>query len=170
MARERQRKSMSDDDQSEMAPESLIVRVASAADGEAFVRFNRAMAMETEYKELPEEIVTSGVKAVFEDPARGFYVAAEFDGEIVAALMVTFEWSDWRNANFWWIQSVYVTPSFRRQGVYRRLYEFVREHARNEGAVCGFRLYVEKENVGAQRAYESLGMSRSGYLMYEESL
>jgi ribosomal protein S18 acetylase RimI-like enzyme len=161
---------MSGDDQSKMADESLEVRVANAADGDAFVRFNRAMALETENKELPETIVVSGVRAVFDEPARGFYVVAECAGEIVAALMVTFEWSDWRNADFWWIQSVYVSPSFRRQGIYRRLYEFVRHRARNDGGVCGFRLYVEKDNVGAQRVYESLGMSKSDYLMYEEPL
>jgi ribosomal protein S18 acetylase RimI-like enzyme len=161
---------MGGNDQNKMTDENLKVRVADAADGDAFVRFNRAMALETENKELPEAIVVSGVRAVFDESARGFYVVAECAGEIVAALMVTFEWSDWRNADFWWIQSVYVTPSFRRQGIYRRLYEFVRDRARNDGGVCGFRLYVEKDNVGAQRVYESLGMSKSDYLMYEEPL
>ena len=150
------------------AREIVEVRMASAADGDAFVRFNRAMALETEDKKLDEEIVDPGVRAVFEDPARGFYVVAECANDIVAALMVTFEWSDWRNATFWWIQSVYVTPKFRRLGVYRKLYSFVRERARSEGGVCGFRLYVEKDNVIAQRAYESLGMFASDYLMYEE--
>jgi GNAT superfamily N-acetyltransferase len=161
---------MSGDEQSESAGDSLEVRVADAADGDAFVRFNRAMALETENKELPETVVDSGVRAVFDDPARGFYVVADCAGQIVAALMVTFEWSDWRNANFWWIQSVYVAPEFRRKGIYRRLYEFVRERARTDGRVCGFRLYVEKDNTGAQRVYESLGMAKSDYLMYEESL
>lgn len=145
------------------------VRLATAADGDAFVRFNCAMALETENKTLPQTTVDSGVRAVFEDPARGFYVVAESAGKIVAALMVTFEWSDWRNADFWWIQSVYVTPEFRGRGVYRRLYEFVRERARRKGGVCGIRLYVEKNNDGAQRAYESLGMSESDYVMYEEA-
>lgn len=149
---------------------SLEVRLASAADSDAFVRFNRAMALETENKELAEAVVVMGVRSVFDDPSRGFYVVADRAGEIVAALMVTFEWSDWRNANFWWIQSVYVTPEFRRKGMYRRLYDFVRERARDQGGVCGFRLYVERDNIGAQRAYESLGMSKSDYLMYEESL
>lgn len=161
---------MGDDEQGNFARDGLKVRKASAADGDAFVHFNRAMALETEGKELAEEIVISGVKAVFDDPARGFYVVAEYATEIVAALMVTFEWSDWRNADFWWIQSVYVSPKFRRRGVYRRLYEFVHEHARNDGGVCGIRLYVEKDNLTAQRTYESLGMSASGYWMYEETL
>lgn len=161
---------MNDVNRGGLAPETLMVRIASAADSDAFVRFNRAMALETENKKLDAEIVTTGVREVFEDPARGFYVLAQCANDIVAALMVTYEWSDWRNANFWWIQSVYVTPEFRRRGLYRKLYDFVRERARSEGSVCGFRLYVEKNNVAAQRAYESLGMSASDYLMYEEKL
>ena len=161
---------MSSDNRSDTSHESPVVRVATAGDSDAFVRFNRAMALETENKKLPEGTVTSGVQSVFDNPARGFYVVAESSGEIVAALMVTFEWSDWRNADFWWIQSVYVTPEYRRKGIYRKLYEFVRERARADGGVCGFRLYVEKKNVSAQRVYESLGMSKSDYLMYEEPL
>ena len=161
---------MGNDVEGEYARDSLEVRKASAADGDAFVHFNRAMALETEGKELAEEIVIPGVRAVFDDPARGFYVVAESATDIVAALMITFEWSDWRNATFWWIQSVYVSPKFRRRGVYRRLYEFVHELARNEGGVCGIRLYVEQDNLTAQRTYESLGMSESNYRMYEETL
>ena len=157
-------------DQGDSARKELQVRKGCAADADAFVRFNRAMALETEGKTLDEAIVEPGVNAVFEDPARGFYVVAECANDIVAALMITFEWSDWRNANFWWIQSVYVTPEFRHRGIYRRLYAFVREGARSQGNVCGFRLYVEKDNVVAQKAYESLGMSASDYLMYEETL
>lgn len=150
-----------------MNHDSIEIRMAGAIDGDSLVRFNRAMALETENKVLPEAIVERGVRTVFEEPGNGFYVVAECAGEIVAALMVTFEWSDWRNANFWWLQSVYVTPEFRRKGVYRKLYEFVRQRARDEGGVCGFRLYVEKENVAAQRVYESLGMSQPAYFMYE---
>ncbi len=161
---------MSSVNRGDCGDDELRVRMASAADGDAFVRFNRAMALETEDKELDEEIVDPGVRAVFEDPARGFYVVAERVNETVAALLVTFEWSDWRNATFWWIQSVYVTPEFRRRGVYRRLYDFVRERARSEGGVCGFRLCVEKNNLAAQRTYESLGMSTSDYILYEETL
>lgn len=160
---------MSDLNRDEIAREDLRVRLATGEDSDAFVRFNRAMAMETENKHLDEAIVVPGVRAVFEDSARGFYVVAENANDIVAALMVTFEWSDWRNATFWWIQSVYVTPEFRRRGLYRRLYDFVRERARSEGGVCGFRLYVEKSNLAAQRVYESLGMLASDYLMYEET-
>ncbi len=161
---------MCSDNQGDAAGGELRVRMACAADGDAFVGFNRAMALETENKTLDEAIVDPGVRAVFEDPNRGFYVVAESANNIVAALMVTFEWSDWRNANFWWIQSVYVTPEFRRRGSYRKLYDFVRERARGEGDVCGFRLYVEKDNVAARKVYEALGMSASDYLMYEEKI
>jgi ribosomal protein S18 acetylase RimI-like enzyme len=161
---------MNDVSAAELGQESLRVRLATVDDRDAFVRFNRAMALETEDKTLDEGLVTPGVQAVFENPARGFYVLAESDDEIVAALMITFEWSDWRNAVFWWIQSVYVTPAFRRRGLYRRLYDFVRDRARHEGGVCGFRLYVEKNNRAAQQTYESLGMCESDYLMYEETI
>jgi len=161
---------MNDVSPAEPSQENLRVRLATVDDRDAFVRFNRAMALETENKTLDEGVVTPGVQAVFEEPARGFYVLAERGDEIVAALMVTYEWSDWRNAVFWWVQSVYVTPAFRRRGLYRRLYNFVRDRARHEGGVCGFRLYVEKGNRAAQQTYESLGMGESDYLMYEETI
>lgn len=157
-------------EQSVARERDIEIRVANAVDGEALVRFNRAMALETENRHLPEAVVARGVRAVFDDPGRGFYVVAERGAEIVAALMVTFEWSDWRDAHFWWIQSVYVTRRFRRSGIYRRLHEFVRDRAREEGGVCGFRLYVEKHNADAQRVYEALGMTHTDYLMYEESI
>lgn len=161
---------MNDRSQKKSAREDLQVRMASSADRDAFVQFNRAMALETENRNLDEEVVAPGVDAVFEDPARGFYVVAQCADELVAALLVTFEWSDWRNATFWWLQSVYVMPAYRRRGLYRRLYQYVRERARNEGGVCGFRLYVERHNTIAQQVYESLGMAASDYLMYEETV
>ena len=102
------------------------------------------------------------------DPSLGFYVVAERAGEVVGSLMVTNEWSDWRNGLFWWIQSVYIVPAARRQGVYRALYDFVREMARADPGICGFRLYVEKDNTAAQRTYSSLGMAPTDYLVYEE--
>lgn len=152
------------------AERPVRVRMATSGDAEAIVTFNRAMARETEDRELALERVAPGVEAVFENPGIGFYVVAESDGEAVGGLLVTYEWSDWRNAAFWWIQSVFVRPEFRRRGLYARLYEFVRERARADGGVCGFRLYVERENQVAQKAYESLGMAQTIYLMYEETL
>ncbi|MGC6466622.1 MAG: GNAT family N-acetyltransferase [Akkermansiaceae bacterium] len=144
------------------------VRLAVKEDADNLIRFNRAMARETENKELIEEVITSGVKNLLETPHHGFYVIAEVSEEVVGSLMVTTEWSDWRNGLFWWIQSVYVLPDHRRKGIYRRLYEFVKERALEDQSICGFRLYVEKENLTAQKTYESLGMGEAGYKIYEE--
>lgn len=150
--------------------EKLSIRVAVAADAASLVEFNQAMAFETEHKQLNSQILQNGVEAVFQDERKGFYAVAESSEKIVGGLMVTFEWSDWRNKWFWWIQSVYVLPEFRGQGVYRKLYDFVKREAEMRDDVCGFRLYVEKENTAAQSVYEKLGMSESYYLMYEEMI
>lgn len=148
----------------------MIIRMANAADAASLVEFNQAMALETEGKRLDSQILENGVKAVFEDAKKGFYVVAEAGEKIVGGLMITFEWSDWRNSWFWWIQSVYILPEFRGQGIYRRLYEFVMNKGREQDNVCGFRLYVEKENQRAQGVYEKLGMEASHYLMYEATI
>ena len=147
-----------------------VTRNAAAADVERLVAFNCAMARETEARELEVAVVRQGVCAVLADPGRGFYVVAEIGAAVVGALMVTFEWSDWRNGNFLWIQSVYVRPEFRGRGVYRRLYDHVRADARARGDVCGFRLYVEAGNEPAQHVYAALGMRDSGYLVFEEEV
>jgi GNAT superfamily N-acetyltransferase len=153
-----------------MAPpdESVSIRKAQARDADAIAAFNRAMALETEGKALIPELVAAGVRRLLEEPALGFYAVAEHGHHVVGCLMVTNEWSDWRNGLFWWIQSVYVERGWRRRGVYRRLYDFIRELARSEPGICGFRLYVEKENAVAQRTYAALGMAATDYLMYEE--
>ena len=145
----------------------MNIRLAERGDVDALVEFNQAMALETEGKHLDQETLSMGVSAVFSDETKGFYVVAEEQGKIVAGLMVTFEWSDWRDGWFWWIQSVYTRPEARGRGVYRRLYEFVKTRAAEQN-VCGFRLYVEKENETAQKVYETLGMQQTYYLMYEE--
>lgn len=145
----------------------IDIDIGRPADAEALVAFNRSMARETEDKELDLETVTAGVSALLEEPARGFYVVARRGGELVGSLMITTEWSDWRCGDFWWIQSVYVCPEFRRQGVYRRLYDFVRARADQADNICGFRLYVEQDNRRAQQTYEALGMRLSVYRMYE---
>ena len=126
------------------------------------------MALETEKKRLDEAILRPGVGAVFGDASKGFYVVTEIDGRIAAGLLVTFEWSDWRNRWFWYIQSVYVLPEFRGQRLYGQMYDFVKALAQERGDVCGFRLYVEKENLTAQRVYEKAGMHETYYLFYEE--
>ena len=146
----------------------MEIRIATREDIPALVEFNQAMALETEHKHLVADVLTAGVSAVFEDAGKGFYVVTDVEGTVAAGLMVTTEWSDWRNGWFWWIQSVYVRPEFRGGGLYGQMYEFVKGQAAAAGNVCGFRLYVEKENEKAQRVYEKLGMERTYYLMYEE--
>jgi ribosomal protein S18 acetylase RimI-like enzyme len=148
----------------------MNIRLAEESDTAALVEFNQAMALETEGKTLDSQILQSGVESVLHDEKKGFYVVAEENGQIVGGLMVTFEWSDWRDGWFWWIQSVYILPASRGRGIYRFLYDFVKESAREKDDVCGFRLYVEKENTNAQKVYEKLGMEISHYLMYEEMI
>lgn len=146
----------------------ISIRVANRQDLAALVNFNQSMALETENKKLDSDVLNKGVGALMADPNKGFYLVAEQNAQVVGSLMVTTEWSDWRNAVFWWIQSVYILPQNRRQGIYGLLYAKVKELAEQDGNVCGLRLYVEKENVIAQRTYEALGMEQSHYLMYEE--
>ena len=146
----------------------MNIRKAEGGDAVSLVNFNQKMALETEGKHLDETVLSNGVNAVFADTNKGFYVVAEDNGAIVGGLMVTFEWSDWRNKWFWWIQSVYIVPRARGKGIYRQLYEFVKTEAEKAGNVCGYRLYVERENVNAQRVYEKVGMKNSVYFMYEQ--
>ncbi len=149
----------------------IKIRIAEAKDVPALVEFNQAMALETEGKHLDPDTLTNGVSAVFADETKGFYLVAEDANEmIIGGLMITFEWSDWRNKWFWWIQSVYILPVGRGKKIYSRLYDFAKEKAREKGNVFGFRLYVEHENLHAQKVYEKVGMETSHYLMYEEEL
>ena len=145
---------------------SITVRTATRADIANIAQWNRAMAWETENKPLDPAVLERGVTAVFAEPRRGFYLVAERSGEPVGCLLVTYEWSDWRAGDFWWIQSVYVVESARREGVFRQLYEDAKQRAAQAGAV-GLRLYVETENERAQRTYAGLGMERCHYFMYE---
>ena len=136
----------------------LVIRVGVAADVDALVASNVAMAMESEGLVLAPAIVRRGLDAVMSDPARGLYLIADVNGAIAGHLMLTTEWSDWRCGWWWWIQSVYVAPAFRRRGVYRRLHDHVMTMLQAEHDVCGVRLYVDVDNVGAIRTYERLGM------------
>lgn len=147
---------------------ALQIRPATRADLPALVDWNAAMARETEGKTLDRAVLARGVAAVFDEPRRGFYLVAERAGAAVGGLLVTYEWSDWRCGDFWWIQSVYVEPAARRGGVFRALYAEVERRARAAGA-AGLRLYVETENRRAQATYEGLGMARCHYFMYERS-
>ncbi|MEO0408035.1 MAG: GNAT family N-acetyltransferase [Cyanobacteria bacterium P01_A01_bin.135] len=146
---------------------AVTIRRAEQRDAGAIARFNIAMALETEDKVLNSEVVAAGVNALLNTPALGFYLVAEIESQVVASLMITTEWSDWRNGIFWWVQSVYVEPAFRRQGIYRRMYEAVKELAKTEN-VCGFRLYVERDNHRAQATYGTLGMEETAYRLFEE--
>lgn len=150
----------------------INIRIANESDTDALVDFNRRMARETEGLELKAEILRPGVEGLLRNNQYGFYVIAEDTNNKTPAggLMITYEWSDWRNGLVWWIQSVYVMPDYRRHGIYRRLYDFVKEKAKEEDNVRGFRLYVEKENRIAQQTYSKLGMEESHYLMFEEMI
>ncbi|WP_438015279.1 GNAT family N-acetyltransferase [Sorangium sp. So ce315] len=148
----------------------LAIRRAAPADAAILAANNRAMALETEGKVLDTATTVRGAAALIADGGKGFYLVAERASEVVGQLMVTYEWSDWRNATFWWIQSVYVSPAARRGGVFRALYRRVQEMAADAGDVCGIRLYVETANARAQATYAALGMQRSHYELYELDL
>lgn len=145
------------------------VRAAGDGDVARLRDWAIAMARETEDKALDPATVEAGIRAVLSEPRRGAYFVAERDGVPAGTLMLTYEWSDWRNGDWWWIQSVYVAPDFRRQGCYAALYRHVHDGARRDPAVCGLRLYVERDNAVAQKTYETLGMADAGYRMYEVS-
>ena len=145
----------------------LSVRRATLQDLDVLVAFNSALALESEGKTLDQRRLRDGVAPLFDEDDRGFYLVAEAEGRVVGQLLVTYEWSDWRNAFFWWIQSVYVASEWRRRGVYRRLHEYVLDEARRREDVCGVRLYVDRDNHVAQQVYSNLGMDRSHYDMFE---
>jgi GNAT superfamily N-acetyltransferase len=142
------------------------IRRATQADVADLVAFNAAMAQETEDKELCGDTLESGVRSLIDDEQKGFYLVADIDGRPVGALMVTFEWSDWRDGLFWWLQSVYVRREYRRQGIFRSLYQHLEQLARERDDVCGLRLYVEKDNEVAQATYHMMGMNKTGYVVY----
>ena len=146
----------------------ITVRRATIADAETIAAYNERMAMETEGKPLDASTIRKGVRRVFDTDRFGFYLVAEREEGVVGCLMITYEWSDWRCGLIWWIQSVYVHPDARRQGVYRSLYSHASDMAAQDPDVIGFRLYVETENHRAQQTYADLGMSRAHYLIYED--
>ena len=145
----------------------ISVRRAGPGDRPALVGFQVAMALETEGRKLDRQVVESGVEGIFTAPSRGFYLVAETEGKPVGSLMITTEWSDWRAGTFWWIQSVYVEPEWRKRGVFRALYRETTAMAAAADGVCGIRLYVEKGNRPAREVYARLGMVESGYRLYE---
>jgi ribosomal protein S18 acetylase RimI-like enzyme len=140
-----------------------IIRPATPADLTTLLDFNARLAYETEGKTLDQAVLTRGILAIFADPNKGFYTLAEEAGVIVGQCLVTFEWSDWRNGFYWWIQSVYVREAARRTGVFSSLYEHVQRQACAAPDVIGLRLYVERDNTRAQATYTKLGMTDEGY-------
>jgi ribosomal protein S18 acetylase RimI-like enzyme len=145
----------------------IKVRPATLDDLEFLVRGNAQLALETEDLALDIDRLRSGVRAVFEDSERGFYLIAEAGGTRAGQMMITREWSDWRNGVFWWIQSVYTVPESRRRGVFHALYAQAEFLAQQQGSVCGLRLYVDGHNRTAQEAYRRAGMRETAYRMFE---
>jgi ribosomal protein S18 acetylase RimI-like enzyme len=145
----------------------ISVRPATLEDAEFLVRGNAQLALETEDLSLDIDRLRSGVHGMFDDPARGFYLIAEVNRTRAGQMMITYEWSDWRNGVFWWIQSVYTVPELRRRGVFRALYAEAEALAQQRDAVCGLRLYVDVHNERAQAAYRRCGMHETAYRMFE---
>ena len=145
----------------------ILVRPAVRDDAEFLVRGNAEMALETEHLSLDLDRLRDGVHALFDDPARGGYYIAEMAGRRAGQLMITYEWSDWRNGLFWWIQSVFVERDCRGRGVFKALFGHVEKLAKSQSGVCGLRLYVENNNTRAQATYQRVGMQRTVYQMFE---
>jgi len=152
-----------------MAP--IEIRPATESDLDTLIAFNAALAKETEGKALCEATLRQGILAVLRTPELGSYIVAEVMNSgarrIVGQLMVTFEWSDWRNGMIWWLQSIFVDPAWRRQGVYGAMHRHIAEQAQGRPNICGVRLYVERNNQTAQSVYQNLGFSPAGYIVYE---
>ncbi len=146
---------------------SCTIREARHSDAAIIAEFNSAMAEETENKVLDPGCVGPGVAALLRDPSMGRYWVAEDDGRVIGQLMVTYEWSDWRNGTIWWIQSVYVHPRWRRRGVFSALYRHVESLATTAPRVIGLRLYVDADNARARQTYQALGMVTSDYRVME---
>ncbi len=145
----------------------MNIRPATPGDASQIAHFNQMMAHETEDKTLEPVTLAKGVAAVLSSPNRGFYTVAEVDGAVVGCLMITYEWSDWRNGKIWWIQSVYVDAPHRKNGVYRAMYEHLYEQAASDDDIVGVRLYVDKSNTAAQAVYQKMGMQQAHYDIYE---
>jgi ribosomal protein S18 acetylase RimI-like enzyme len=145
----------------------ITIREATQGDSTHIIDFQQKMAMETENVRLNVNVLASGLKRLFEDPAKGKYYIAEDEGEVIGCLMTTFEWSEWRCGNVLWIQSVYIKPTHRSQGVFKQMYEHIKSLVTPESEYRGIRLYVDKTNLAAQKVYEKLGMNGEHYQVFE---
>ena len=154
--------------------QELTVRRAGTDDVDALVAFSSAMAWETEHRRLDATRLREGTQALLSTPSLGFFMVMEVREPerclVVGQLMITYEWSDWRNGNIWWIQSVYVKQEFRGHGVFKALFEHVEQLARSSPEVCALRLYMDKHNEAARRAYAKLGMVEGAYVVFEKGL
>jgi len=146
---------------------NIQIRKAKESDLPTIVEFQLAMAQETENLQLDKPTVEKGVAAAFKDSGKGQYFVSEIDGEIASSLMITPEWSDWRNGVVYWIQSVFVKEEFRRLGIYRKMYAYIQDLVKQDENVRGIRLYVDKSNIKAQKTYESTGMNGEHYQLFE---
>jgi GNAT superfamily N-acetyltransferase len=149
---------------------AMKIRKARPTDAAVIAEFNTRIAWETEKLRLDPQTIRRGVRAVLKDPGKGTYFVVEMEGTIVGQLLLTYEWSDWRNGDFWWIQSVYVAAEHRQAGVFRALFAHIQKLATTRHDVCGLRLYVERHNDRAQRAYAKLGMAKTHYEVFETDL
>lgn len=145
---------------------TLAIRPAAPADLPALIHGNGALAWETERKKLDGPTLQRGIENLLRDPNKGFYTVAEVDGQIVGHMLITFEFSDWRDGFYWWIQSVYVWPEFRRAGVFRQIFQHVQARALADLGVIGLRLYVERDNGRAQKTYTALGLEEEPYFLF----
>lgn len=145
----------------------MNIRISNRDDLHVIIDFQLKMAIESEGLALDKERLSKGVAAVYDNPEKGIYYVAEENRQVIASMLTTYEWSDWRNGTVLWIQSVYVIPEFRGKGVYRQMYEFLKEKVNSEPGLLGLRLYVEKDNINAQKVYERTGMDGEHYRMFE---
>lgn len=145
----------------------MIIRNAIHTDIVQIANFQVEMALETENFMLNPIEVRKGVEKFFDEPQLGRYLVAEMDEGLIACLLVQNEWSDWRNRMVWWIHSVYVHPDFRNQGVYRQMYQHLKNEVDANASIGGLRLFVDKRNVNAQEVYRKLGMTDEHYLLFE---
>ena len=151
----------------ERSNQGINLRMATVRDIDNITLFNTEMAFETESIYLDQADLRHGIAAVLSDSNLGFYLISELEGVMIGQILITKEWSDWRNGWFWWIQSVFVEPNHRRMGVYSAMYKKIVDMADREGNVCGLRLYVDRDNLSAKQVYSHLGMSQSHYDLYE---
>lgn len=145
----------------------MEITVATAEDITGIVEFQQKMAQETEQLTLDKITVTQGVQAVFSNPAKGTYVVAKDRNTLVASMLLTLEWSDWRNASFLWIQSLYVLPNYRQKGIFKKMYNYVKKTVNDSTHYAGIKLYVATENEIAQNVYKNVGMASSHYRLFE---